>query len=333
VRGGAEILVNTTNDAWFGTSSAPEQHLAMAALRAVENGRSVVRAANTGISCIIDPQGQIRQATELFTTTSLTADVAPRTEITPYTRMGDWIFVLSAAVLVAAAALAERRRGREVHAEMEVARRELDTLARQPVPLRRPLVLLPGYDSGPHRWQSFRWHLGRCFTDAVEATWIDTARDASIAELASSSLEVLEAIGSPRDYVGHSLGALVAVQIAESGSRVVALAVPLEGSMWARIAGWARFAFPRQLRDLSPGSPALSQLRERVRQLPGWMGLRLSGDPLSGRPPVPLTGSHRDYQVPALMSPWSRHREVHADPRIIRDVIVALRSETLAEDA
>ena len=119
----------------------------------------------------------------------------------------------------------------------------------------------------------------------------------------------------------------------ESGSRVVALAVPLEGSMWARIAGWARFAFPRQLRDLSPGSPALSQLRERVRQLPGWMGLRLSGDPLSGRPPVPLTGSHRDYQVPALMSPWSRHREVHADPRIIRDVIVALRSETLAEDA
>ncbi len=56
---GAQILVNITNDSWFGASSAPVQHLALSRLRAIETGRYLLRAANTGISAIVDPQGRI----------------------------------------------------------------------------------------------------------------------------------------------------------------------------------------------------------------------------------------------------------------------------------
>ena len=62
VRAGAEFLVNITNDGWFGRSPAAEQHLANARFRAVENARPLVRCANTGVSCVIDSRGRIRQA-------------------------------------------------------------------------------------------------------------------------------------------------------------------------------------------------------------------------------------------------------------------------------
>ena len=96
---GATLLVNTTNDAWFGTSAAPRQHLAMCVLRAVETGRPVLRAANTGISCIIEPTGRIRERTRLLETETIAARVQPRGESTLYTRWGDWVFLLSAAAL------------------------------------------------------------------------------------------------------------------------------------------------------------------------------------------------------------------------------------------
>ncbi len=63
---GADLLVNITNDAWFGRSNASQQHLSMTVLRAVENRRSLARAANTGISAFVGPDGRIHQATELF---------------------------------------------------------------------------------------------------------------------------------------------------------------------------------------------------------------------------------------------------------------------------
>lgn len=66
VENGADLLVNITNDAWFGRSNASIQHLAMAVLRAVENRRSLARSANTGISCFIGPTGHILQPTSLF---------------------------------------------------------------------------------------------------------------------------------------------------------------------------------------------------------------------------------------------------------------------------
>ncbi|MFO7761445.1 MAG: apolipoprotein N-acyltransferase [Desulfobia sp.] len=66
VASGADLLINITNDAWFGYSGAPVQHMAMAVFRAVENRRSLARAANTGISCFISPAGHIKQKTPLF---------------------------------------------------------------------------------------------------------------------------------------------------------------------------------------------------------------------------------------------------------------------------
>lgn len=108
---GATLLVNTTNDAWFGTSAAPMQHLAMCVLRAVETGRPVLRAANTGISCIIEPSGRIRERTRLLETETIAARVQPRDESTLYARWGDWVFLLSAAVL-GAWALGRGRFGR-----------------------------------------------------------------------------------------------------------------------------------------------------------------------------------------------------------------------------
>ena len=88
-RGGAEFLVNITNDAWFGRSGAPYQHLAMAAMRAVENGSYLVRAANTGVTAVIAPTGQILAQTEIFTEAALVGTIRPRLAETPYTRYGD----------------------------------------------------------------------------------------------------------------------------------------------------------------------------------------------------------------------------------------------------
>jgi apolipoprotein N-acyltransferase len=90
VRGGARILVNITNDAWFGMSSAPYQHLSMAAFRAVENKRPLVRAANTGISAYIDAQGKIVLWGGLFREEVLKASVnITKSPLTFYTRFGD----------------------------------------------------------------------------------------------------------------------------------------------------------------------------------------------------------------------------------------------------
>ena len=89
VAGGAEFLVNITNDAWFGRTSAPYQHLAMATVRAVENQVYVIRAANTGISAIIAPNGRIVRASGLFTREVVAGSIEPRRQTTFYTRYGD----------------------------------------------------------------------------------------------------------------------------------------------------------------------------------------------------------------------------------------------------
>jgi apolipoprotein N-acyltransferase len=86
---GAELLVNITNDAWYGTTSAPYQHLAMAAFRAVENRRYMVRAANTGITAVVDPWGRVLEETRLFDRTVLVREVPFVTGTTFYTRHGD----------------------------------------------------------------------------------------------------------------------------------------------------------------------------------------------------------------------------------------------------
>lgn len=90
VASGAGLLVNITNDAWFGRSSAPYQHLGMSALRAVENKVYLVRSANTGISAVVDPAGRITGKTGLFKEDVLVEDVGVRTgPLTVYASIGD----------------------------------------------------------------------------------------------------------------------------------------------------------------------------------------------------------------------------------------------------
>jgi apolipoprotein N-acyltransferase len=89
VANGADMLVNITNDAWYGMSAAPYQLLSMAALRAVENHTPVVRVANTGISAVIDPAGRIRASTELFRRTTRLVAVKFRPQRTLYALIGD----------------------------------------------------------------------------------------------------------------------------------------------------------------------------------------------------------------------------------------------------
>jgi apolipoprotein N-acyltransferase len=104
---GANVLVVMTNDAWFGTTSAPAQHFSMAVLRAVENGTPIIRAANTGISGFISSTGAVYGTTPMMVATTTVANVHPnRSGPTFYTRYGD-VFALFCCVLaVVAAALA-----------------------------------------------------------------------------------------------------------------------------------------------------------------------------------------------------------------------------------
>lgn len=89
VKNGARFLTTITNDGWYGKSSAPYQHFAIAVLRAVENRRFLLRAATTGISGIVDPHGRILSKSQLNIQTHLTGSITPLSRLTPYARLGD----------------------------------------------------------------------------------------------------------------------------------------------------------------------------------------------------------------------------------------------------
>jgi apolipoprotein N-acyltransferase len=111
VAGGSQLLTTITNDAWFGDTSAPHQHFAQATMRAIENGRYLVRAANTGISGAVDPYGRILSQSQLFEPAVVMATVTYRTETTLYTRIGDLFAYISVVATIAALAAGARRRG------------------------------------------------------------------------------------------------------------------------------------------------------------------------------------------------------------------------------
>ena len=101
VRRGADLLVNVTNDAWYGRTSAPHQFLAIAAMRSAETGRPMLRAANTGVSAIIDARGVVRSETPIFEQRALRGPVPPaRPGQTLYTRLGDWVVWASWGMLI-----------------------------------------------------------------------------------------------------------------------------------------------------------------------------------------------------------------------------------------
>jgi apolipoprotein N-acyltransferase len=83
------MLVNVSNDAWFGGSLAPHQHLEMARMRARETGRPMLRATNTGISAIIDYRGNIIARSAQDEEVVLSGSVSPREGATPYVRAGN----------------------------------------------------------------------------------------------------------------------------------------------------------------------------------------------------------------------------------------------------
>jgi apolipoprotein N-acyltransferase len=89
VLGGAQLLTTITNDAWYGSSSAPYQHFDQAAMRAIEQGRYLARSANTGISGIVDPYGRVLQRSALFEQVVLVGDVRLLSGLTFYARFGD----------------------------------------------------------------------------------------------------------------------------------------------------------------------------------------------------------------------------------------------------
>lgn len=108
-----EWLLNISNDAWFGHSAGPHQHLAQARMRAVEEGLPVVRSTPTGISAIIDAYGRVEHRTSIGERSVLTANVPPALPPTLYARAGDWPFLalLFTSFMIGAGAMRRELRG------------------------------------------------------------------------------------------------------------------------------------------------------------------------------------------------------------------------------
>jgi apolipoprotein N-acyltransferase len=104
---GSQLLTTITNDAWFGYSSAPWQHFQMASMRAIEQGRYLARAANTGISGIVDPYGRVLARTRLFEEATVVGDVRFLAGQTFYGRTGD-LFAYACAIATLAALVLSR---------------------------------------------------------------------------------------------------------------------------------------------------------------------------------------------------------------------------------
>ena len=106
---GATLLVNVTNNAWFGDSSAPHQQLQMARFRALEAGRYLMRATSNGITAVIGPDGAVLERIPQFQVGILKSKVQPRTGLTPYARTGNWPILSLSFLLLIAFAVARLR--------------------------------------------------------------------------------------------------------------------------------------------------------------------------------------------------------------------------------
>ena len=105
----ANLLVNISNDAWFGDSIAPHQHLQMARMRALETGRYMLRATNTGISAIINQHGRIIAQSPQFVPHTTSANIQTFSGLTPYAKFGNWPIISSAFLLLIMIFIASRK--------------------------------------------------------------------------------------------------------------------------------------------------------------------------------------------------------------------------------
>jgi apolipoprotein N-acyltransferase len=113
-REGASILVNVTNDFWFGDTAAPLQHADMAVFRAVETRTPLLRCANTGVSMVVDPYGRVTHRTRTFVEAEIQVRVLPASGMSFYVRHGEWLLrglIALAAAMAIAAAFARRGGG------------------------------------------------------------------------------------------------------------------------------------------------------------------------------------------------------------------------------
>ena len=96
----SNILLTVSNDAWFGDSIAPSQHMQMAKMRAIENAKPVMRGTNNGITALVDHRGQITTKLDQFTTGVLTGKVSPHTGSTPFSRYSSWPVIIFSLLIV-----------------------------------------------------------------------------------------------------------------------------------------------------------------------------------------------------------------------------------------
>ena len=107
----ATLMLNLSNLAWYGDSLAQPQHLQIARLRALETGRPMLRATNTGMTAVVAPDGEVAAVLPAFKAGALHAEVRGYQGLTPYARWGNWPAVTTALLVVALALVAGRRRG------------------------------------------------------------------------------------------------------------------------------------------------------------------------------------------------------------------------------
>jgi apolipoprotein N-acyltransferase len=105
----ATLLINVTNNAWFGDSTAPHQHLQISRMRALEAGRYLLRSTNDGITAAIDPRGKVIARLPQFAQAVLRVTLQPMTGLTPYARVGNYPVVIGALAMLALAAWRRRR--------------------------------------------------------------------------------------------------------------------------------------------------------------------------------------------------------------------------------
>jgi len=105
----AKLLINVSNDAWFEDSIEPHQHHAIARMRALEAGRYMIRATNTGITSFIGPHGEVIKQLPQFERAVLKGAVQPLTGATPFVRWGDWLIIGLCGLLLLVYAVIKRR--------------------------------------------------------------------------------------------------------------------------------------------------------------------------------------------------------------------------------
>ncbi len=110
VAGGAEVLVNISNDAWFGRGGGAEQHFQMGTLRAIETRRYLLRVGNDGVTAVVDPYGRVLERLERHVPDTLVGDYALMTGLSPYVRYGDWLVWVVTIYAVLSAILLRLRR-------------------------------------------------------------------------------------------------------------------------------------------------------------------------------------------------------------------------------